>query len=91
MIAAETEVLAGYQDERPDKTGLPGRSWGADMTTIESAQEIGAASPPATVAPVATIKARLADLWPPTMIAFGFVLTVIWTASLLGLLVVLLI
>jgi hypothetical protein len=61
------------------------------MTAVEGAQEIGAASPPAAVTPLATIKARLADLWPLTMVALGLVLTIIWIASLLGLLVVLLI
>lgn len=61
------------------------------MTAVESAQEIGAAPATSAGAPVATVRDRLADLWPLTMIALGLVLSMIWTVGLLGLFVVLLI
>jgi hypothetical protein len=61
------------------------------MTTVESAQEIGSTSSVAAEVPIATIRTRLAGLWPLTMVALGLFLTVIWTAGLLGLVVVLLI
>jgi hypothetical protein len=56
------------------------------MTAIvEHTQEMGAASAPA--APLAKIKTRLADLWPPVMVGMGLFLTVVWAAGLVGLLV----
>jgi hypothetical protein len=58
-----------------------------DMTAVEHAQEIGAA--PAPAATLARIQGKVADLLPPVMIAAGLVLTVAWTAGLLGLLALL--
>jgi hypothetical protein len=59
------------------------------MRTIDQTREIDAASGPA--APLAGIRfklvARLMDLWPPVMIAVGLVLTVVWAAGLVWLLV----
>jgi hypothetical protein len=62
------------------------------MTTVETAQEMAAASVAAeAAAPVMTFRTRLSDLWPLMMVALGVVLTIVWTASLFGMLVVLLI
>jgi len=59
---------------------------GTDMTTfVEIAQEHTAESRPAAAAPVATIKTKLADLWPLAMIAVGLGLTVALTAGILWL------
>jgi hypothetical protein len=58
-----------------------------DMTAVEHAREIGAAAAPA--ATLTRIQDKVADLLPPVMIAAGLVLTVAWTAGLLGLLALL--
>jgi hypothetical protein len=64
---------------------------GTDMTTfVESAQENTAESRPAAVAPAATIKTKIADLWPLAMIALGVALTVALTAGMFWLLLSLL-
>ena len=58
---------------------------GTDMTTfVEIAQEHTAKSRPAA-APVATIKTKLADLWPLAMIAVGLGLTLALTTGILWL------
>lgn len=60
------------------------------MTTsiVGNAAEIEASSTSSLpiVARKATLKAKLAGLWPPAVIAFGLVLTVAWAAGLLWLL-----
>ncbi len=59
---------------------------GTDMTSfVEIAQEHTAESRPAAAAPVATIKTKLADLWPLAMIAVGLGLTLALTAGILWL------
>jgi hypothetical protein len=61
------------------------------MTAIvEHAREIGAVSSQAAAVPLVGIKARVADLWPLSAIALGLALTIIWTGSLLWLLLLLL-
>ena len=59
------------------------------MTAVENARGIGADMVPET-AP-ARIKARRSDVWPLMGIGLGLVLTVIWTAGLLGLVLLLVI
>ena len=65
---------------------------------VDSAQGIGTAlsvpaslSAPATVsaasASAGSIRTRLSNLWPPTLIVLGLVLTLLWNAGLLLLLV----
>ncbi len=55
------------------------------MTFVGNGQENTAESRPAAAAPAATIKTKLADLWPLAMIAFGLGLTVALTAGILWL------
>ena len=56
------------------------------MTTVESAQEIGAAFTPATVAPIRAIRAKLVDLWPVTVVSLAVGLTLAWTGLLMSVL-----
>jgi hypothetical protein len=53
---------------------------------VETAQKIGAVSPPISIASTTAIGARLANLLPITMIGLGLVLTVIWSGGLVWLL-----
>lgn len=58
------------------------------MTTavFEDPQQAEALPRSVTVSRLVIIKSRLADLWPPTMIAFGLALTFLWTGGLIWLL-----
>lgn len=58
---------------------------------IEHANELGAAFPPLTGVPttarrIATTKSKIANLWPPALIALGLVLTLTWNVGLVWLL-----
>jgi hypothetical protein len=57
---------------------------------VEHAQQLGATFPPTADSATAThrvaaIKNRLANFWPPALIAFGFVLTLGWNVGLVWL------
>jgi hypothetical protein len=57
----------------------------------EHAHELGVAFPPTDALPtatrtVATIRSRLANFWPPALIALGLVLTLGWNVGLVWLL-----
>ncbi len=53
------------------------------MTAIvECGRETRIVSRLQSIASTATIKSRVTDLLPPTLIVFGIVLTIAWTASL---------
>jgi hypothetical protein len=60
-----------------------------DGMTVKELQATTKAHPE-TAARVEAMKARLADLWPASVIALGGVLTVIWTGGLVWLAVKLL-
>jgi hypothetical protein len=58
---------------------------------VEHAHELGGTFPPTGAPPtatrtVATIGSRLANFWPPALIAFGLVLTLGWNVGLVWLL-----
>lgn len=58
---------------------------------VERAHELGVTfaptgAPPTAIRTVATIRSRLANLWPPALIAFGLVLTLGWNVGLVWLL-----
>jgi hypothetical protein len=58
---------------------------------LERAHELGVTFPHTDTAPTATrtvakIRSRLANFWPPALIAFGLVLTLGWNAGLVWLL-----
>ena len=49
---------------------------------FEQAHQVEFAPPPARLTRLEAIRSRLADLWPGAVLAFGGVLTVIWTGML---------
>jgi hypothetical protein len=58
---------------------------------VERAHELGVTFPPTSAPPtaprtVATIKSKLANFWPPALIALGLVLTLGWNVGLAWLL-----
>jgi hypothetical protein len=58
---------------------------------VERAHELGVTfpgtdTPPTAARTVATIKSKLANFWPPALIAFGLVLTLGWNVGLAWLL-----
>jgi hypothetical protein len=58
---------------------------------VEHAHELGVTfpstgAPPTATRTVATIRSRLANFWPPALIAFGLVLTLGWNVGLVWLL-----
>ena len=55
------------------------------MIAVVEREDAEAVSCPAAVAPIAAIKAKLARVWPPVMIALGVVLTLLWDGGLLWL------
>ena len=60
------------------------------MTFVGRFHEVRAGSPAAVGAAVTAVRARLTHSLPLAIIAFGVVLTVVWTAGLFWLLVLLL-
>ena len=57
---------------------------------FEHAYELGAkqhtAAAPTPTRTIATIRSRLANLWPPALIGFGLILTLGWNVGLVWLL-----
>jgi hypothetical protein len=58
----------------------------AMTAVVERKDHAEAVSVPAPAASIAAIKATLAGVWPPVMIALGVVLTLLWDGGLLWLL-----
>jgi hypothetical protein len=52
----------------------------AIVVTFESVQQAGV---PAKPAPLATAQSVIADLWPPVLVSFGALLSLVWAGFLL--------
>jgi hypothetical protein len=86
--AGEEAGLGGKSDDCSVHTSRSDQ----DMTAFaEHAHELGTTFPPAADAQtathrVATLKSRLANFWPPALIALGLALTLSWNVGLVWLL-----